>query len=140
MTSIPDGAFGDRVRQHLEMDKVAWLTTVGSSGTPQPNPVWFLWEQPATVLVYNRPDAKRLGHIERNTHVSLNFAGNGRGGDIVVITGIARVASGREAPNENAAYLAKYRADAIRVSGDPEAFAQAYSVPLEIEIRRVRGH
>jgi hypothetical protein len=34
----------DRVAQRLREDAVIWLTTVAANGTPQPNPVWFLWD------------------------------------------------------------------------------------------------
>ena len=45
MTVLPDAGtpFGDRVRERLVDEQVIWLTTVGADGTPQPNPVWFLW-------------------------------------------------------------------------------------------------
>lgn len=41
--------FGRRVRERLTEESVAWLTTVGRDGTPQPNPVWFLWDGDAEV-------------------------------------------------------------------------------------------
>ena len=75
--TFPDPAteFGARVRRRLESEQVAWLTTTAADGTPQPNPVWFLWDG-ATFLVYSLSDAARLSHIARNPHVSLNFDGN----------------------------------------------------------------
>jgi predicted pyridoxine 5'-phosphate oxidase superfamily flavin-nucleotide-binding protein len=33
--------FGAKVEQRIEEQKLAWLTTVASDGTPQPNPVRF---------------------------------------------------------------------------------------------------
>ena len=58
---LPDPAtpFGARVAQRLREDAVIWLTSVAADGTPQPNPVWFLWDS-HTVLVYNQPTARRL--------------------------------------------------------------------------------
>ena len=43
---LPDPAtpFGACVAQRLREDAVIWLTTVAANGTPQPNPVWFLWD------------------------------------------------------------------------------------------------
>ena len=60
---LPDPAtgFGERVRQRLRDEQVIWFTTVGGDGTPQPNPVWLLWEEDSC-LVYNRSDANRLTH------------------------------------------------------------------------------
>ncbi len=36
--------FGQRVAGHLANDQVIWLTTVNPDLTPQPSPVWFLWD------------------------------------------------------------------------------------------------
>jgi PPOX class probable F420-dependent enzyme len=139
MPVIPSGAFGDRVRTRLRDERVVWLTTVGADGTPQPNPVWFLWEDPATVLVYNRRDAFRLAHIARRPRVALNFDGDGTGSDIVVLTGSARVVDDRPGPDSHPAYLAKYDAAMRRVSGSIATFAADYPVPMEITVERVRG-
>lgn len=73
---IPDNAFGQRVRERLGTEMVIWFTTVGADGTPQPNPVWFLWEDDG-FLIYNRADANRLTHIAKRPQVSLNFDGDG---------------------------------------------------------------
>jgi PPOX class probable F420-dependent enzyme len=133
--SLPDPAtpFGERVRRRLREDVVIWLTTVGSDLTPQPNPVWFLWEADS-VLVYNRADAHRLQHVKARPRVSLNFDGDRRGGDIVVITGTAVISENEPAPHEHAAYVAKYGEMMAGVSGTLERFSQQYPVPL-----RVRG-
>lgn len=137
---LPDPAtgFGERVRQRLRDEQVIWFTTVGSDGTPQPNPVWFLWEGTGA-LIYNRPDANRLTHIRRRPQVSLHFDGDGRGGDIVVLTGSAHVLEGHPLPHDLPGYLDKYRESMIRVSGSPEAFSQAYPVPVRFDVARVRG-
>lgn len=123
--------------QRLREETVIWLTTVGADGTPQPNPVWFLWEEPDTVLIYNREDAHRLAHIARRPQVALHFNHN-RGGDVVVLTGTARVVE-RPLAHENPAYLAKYEAQAARVGGTPPEFAAQYPVALEVTVERVRG-
>ena len=138
---LPDAgsAFGERVRARLRDEQVIWFTTVGADGTPQPNPVWFLWEDPASIVVYNRPDANRLRHIRDRPNVALHFNGNDRGGDIVIFTGHAQPAHDLPAPHMHAGYLAKYRAAMSRVSGDPEAFSAAYPVALRVLVRRVRG-
>ena len=83
--------FGARVARRLNEDVVAWLTTVDADGTPQPSPIWFLWDG-ATFLIYSQPDKVKLRNIERNPRVALNLDGNGTGGDIVVLIGEARVA------------------------------------------------
>lgn len=136
----PDSDFGQRVRSRLGDDQVIWLTTVGADGTPQPNPVWFLWDGAATLLIYNMASANRLGHIASRPQVSLHLDGDGHGGDIVVLAGYAELAPQSPAPHEQAAYLAKYREPMTQVSGSPEAFSAAYPVALAVQVSRVRGH
>jgi PPOX class probable F420-dependent enzyme len=138
-SALPDAStpLGEKVRRRLRDEPVAWLTTVARDGTPQPNPVWFLWEDDS-ILVYNRSGARRLAHVRERPAVSLNFDSGG-GGDIVVITGRAELAEGEPAPHQHPGYLAKYERAMSRVSGSPEAFGRAYPVPLRIRPVRFRG-
>jgi PPOX class probable F420-dependent enzyme len=138
---VPDAdtEFGTRVRRRLAEATVGWLTTVGRDGTPQPNPVWFLWDGEDSVLVYNRPDANRLTHVKDRPRVSLNLDGNGAGGDIIVVTGTAEVAEDVPLAQHNPEYLAKYAEGAARVSGDVESFGNAYPVALRITVTKIRG-
>src|SRR3954451_12221385 len=107
MTHIPDGSFGERVTRRLTEETVAWLTTVGGDGTPQPNPVWFLWDGADELLVYSRRDAKRLGHLPARPEVALHLDGDGRGGNIVLLAGVARPDADVPAAHENPDYVAK---------------------------------
>jgi PPOX class probable F420-dependent enzyme len=134
----PTTPFGERVRRRLRDEVVIWLTTVGSDGTPQPNPVWFLWDG-ESILVYNRSTAHRLTHVRRRPRVSLNFDGNGRGGDIVVFTGSAAVSDGEPRPHERPEYVSKYGQMMVRTSGSLEDFSRRYPVPLRVREIRTRG-
>jgi PPOX class probable F420-dependent enzyme len=139
MVAIPDSDFGTRARHRLQDEIVIWLTTTGADRTPQPNPVWFLWDEDAdTVLIYNANDAKRLEHIAARPRVSLHFDGNGRGGDIVVLTGAAEQALDIPPVDQNETYLAKY-ADQIARMSDPHTFAEKYSVPIRVRVTKLRG-
>lgn len=136
----PTTEFGARVARRLAEESVAWLTVVDAGGTPQPAPVWFLWDG-ETALIYSVGTAKRLAHMRANPRVSLNLDGNGHGGDIVVLTGVIEDAPGEPAVPDNPAYVAKYGASIAAGSwGTPEVFAQTYSVPLRFRPTRVRGH
>jgi PPOX class probable F420-dependent enzyme len=132
--------FGDRVRKRLADSQVIWLTSIGADGTPQPNPVWFVWDGADSVLVYNRPVALRLKHVVANPRVALNLDGDSHGGDIIVLTGDAALAPDAAASDVNAAYLAKYGASMVQISGSAAAFAADYSVPLSVRIDKVRGN
>ncbi len=133
----PTTPFGKRVQRRLRDDVAVWLTTVGADGTPQPNPVWFLWDG-STFLIYNRPDAHRLQHVRTRPMVSLNFDGN-RGGDIIVITGRAALTEGEQLPHERPEYVAKYGERMVGVSGGLEGFSRSYPVPLRVVPIKVRG-
>ncbi|MEU3271536.1 TIGR03667 family PPOX class F420-dependent oxidoreductase [Saccharomonospora sp. NPDC006951] len=133
----PEGSpFGDRVRERLIGEQVVWLTTVGADGTPQANPVWFLWDD-AGVLVFNRPDAHRLVHIGKRPRVSLHFDSE-NGENVVVLAGSAEIV-GSPAPKDLPAYVEKYGEGMVRVSGGREQFSDAYPVPMLVRIDRVRG-
>ncbi|HMA34870.1 MAG TPA: TIGR03667 family PPOX class F420-dependent oxidoreductase [Chloroflexia bacterium] len=137
---LPDPAtpFGARVARRLQEEVVIWLTTTGGDGTPQPNPVWFLWDG-TSLLIYSLPDAARLAHIARNPRVALHFDGNGQGGDIIVIAGEARISPDDPAADGNPAYCAKYATSIARSFGTPANFAAKYSTALRITPRKVRG-
>ena len=131
--------FGARVARHLREDVVVWLTTVTPRGAPLPSPVWFLWDGAASIDMYSMPGA-RVRNVEANPRVALNFGGDGMGGDIVVLSGTATI--DRDAPPAFAApeYRAKYDPHIARIGMTPETFAARYSVPIHIDVTRLRGH
>jgi PPOX class probable F420-dependent enzyme len=137
---IPDRstAYGERVHRRLTDEQVIWLTTVGRDGTPQPNPVWFLWQGDDSVLMYTLSSAKRLAHIQRQPRVCLHFNSN-NGGDVIVITGTAEILEDHPSVVDNLAYREKYDDGITRVSGSADAFADVYSVPVRVRITHVRG-
>ena len=131
--------FGERAACRLREEKLAWLTTVAPGGTPQPVPVWFLWDEKTGILIYSRPGMPKLRNIERNPRVSLHLDGDGKGGDIVVVLGEARV-SDDPAADRIPEYVAKYAWGLERNRWTAEEFASLYSVPIRITVRRIRGH
>src|SRR5215211_3636745 len=48
--------FGAKTARRVVEEKLAWLTTVDRGGTPQPNPVWFLWDGGAFVVFTGRAE------------------------------------------------------------------------------------
>ncbi len=133
-----DSRLGGLARRRLESETVVWLTTVGADGTPQPNPVWFLWEG-ESVLTYNRPDAARVRHVRERPRVSVTVDGDGRGGGILVIVGEAEGVEGAEPADRNARYLEKYREHISRIGQDAAGFGRAYPVAIRIRPSKVRG-
>jgi PPOX class probable F420-dependent enzyme len=135
-----DSDFGRRVRDRLRDENVIWLTTTQADGTPQPNPVWFVWEDPDTLLVYNQPDAKRLMHVQSRPRCSLHFNADASGNDVAVFVGTATRDDGRPPPHEHPTYRVKYAEGMIRVSGTAEQFSVEWGVPLVIHVDRIRGY
>ena len=133
--------FGERVLRRLRDERLIWLTTVDAKGMPQPTPVWFLWDEAtSTILIYSRADAKRLAHLQQDPRIALNFDGNGRGGDIIVITGQAQVSSDDPPADRLPTYVEKYHDFIARSYTTPEKFASIYSVALRIRPSGIRGH
>jgi PPOX class probable F420-dependent enzyme len=143
MSVLPDpgSRFGQRLRRRLRDEQVIWFTAVASDGTPQPNPVWFFWDQRLEdqILLYSRPSAHRVAHIRRRPAVALHFDGGGRGSDVAVLSGIAGALDGIPAAHLHPGYAQKYEQGMLRVSRSVSAFAADYSVPIGVQIRRVRG-
>lgn len=131
--------FGTRVARHLRDEIVVWMTTVTPAGAPLPMPVWFLWDGDESVLMYSQPGT-RVRNIETNPRVTLNFAGDSDGGDIVVLSGRATIDPDAPPAGENDGYLAKYEEHIAGIGMTPASFTRRYSVPVRIELGRLRGH
>lgn len=138
--SLDEGTpFGARAARHLREDPVVWMTTVTPSGQPSPSPVWFLWDGAGSVFMYSR-DSPRIRNLADNPRVALNFAGDGGGGDIVVLSGTAAVEQDAVPVHSHPEYLAKYGTAIQRMGMTPAAFAGEYRVPVRIQLTGVRGH
>src|SRR5438105_2449876 len=100
--------FGARVTRRLREDGIAWLITVAADGTPQPNPVWFIWNG-ESALIYSVPRQAKVKNIERNPKVALHLDSRNSGDDIVILTGKAEIDSTARPLDRNDAYVGKYR-------------------------------
>ena len=130
--------FGQRIARQLDDEIVVWLTTVGTSGTPAPTPVWFLWHGDE-ILVSSQPAKAKLHNIADRPQVTLNFNATHTGGDVGVISGTAVVDESPLSGEALAAYNAKY-ADPIDGLGmTPDQFHASYSVLIRITPEKLRG-
>ena len=120
--------FGARVARRLREEEVVWVTTVTTSGAPLPRPVWFLWDGADSILVYSRRGA-RIRNIQANPRVTVNFDGDGRGDDIVVLAGRATVERDAPGADNNAAYLEKYAKNVERTGLSLQEFAARFQCP-----------
>lgn len=129
--------FGRMVADRLAREQVIWLTTVGPSGTPQPNPVWFQWHD-GEFLLFSQPDRPKLRNIARNPRVSLHLNSTEHGGEVVIFTGVARVAD-EPTPAELDSFAEKYADGLVSISMTREEFFAEYSTPVRITPERLRG-
>ena len=131
--------FGARAARKLRDEIVVWMTTITPAGVPVPRPVWFIWDGADSAVMYSRPQL-RIRNIEANPRVTLNFDGDGGGGDIVVLSGTAAVDRELPAVDDFPEYLAKYDEHIARIGMTPDTFARAYSVPVRIRLTKLQGH
>ena len=131
--------FGLAVAHHLETQYVIWLTTVDSSLTPQPRPVWFLWEG-ESFLIFSRPHAYKVKHIQTNPLVALHFNTDATGDQhVMVFTGKACVDAQCPPAHDVPAYLKKYQSGILALEMTPEGFSRDYSTAIRITPSELRG-
>jgi PPOX class probable F420-dependent enzyme len=124
--------------ERLRTDMIGWLTTVTPDGQPQTFPIWFLWHD-GEALVYSDRRAKRNENVRANPRVTLHLNDNGRGGDVVIVEGEARIDDQVPDVPHNGAYLAKYGAWISEYLSSAEEMATIYNVPLRIRPTRGRA-
>jgi PPOX class probable F420-dependent enzyme len=126
----------DYVEERLARETVIWLTTVRSDGQPQTSPVWFVWDG-QSFLIYSIPRSQKVPNIRANPKVSLNLDGDGTGGGIVTIEGVAHVDDGAPPAHREETYADKYRQLINDMGAEPEPFAKEYSTAIRVTpIRR----
>jgi len=132
----PKSRAGVRAAERLERELIIWLTTVTPAGQPQSSPVWFLWID-GEILVYSRADTPRLSNVRANPRVAATFDGDGDGGDVVSIEGVALVARERATlADVPPAYIEKHAAKLAAYGWTMETMLVDY--PVEIRIRPTR--
>ena len=130
--------FGARVLRRLEEDEIIWLTTGGKDGTPQPNPVWFIWTG-ERFLILSQPDRK-IGNIERRSKVSLSFNSDQHGSDVVVFNGEATLGQATDMPDDvKAEYVTKYERGMRSLGLDADTFQGTYSRLITVTPSQLRG-
>lgn len=132
--------FGRVVRKLLKSEYFIWLTTVDSTGTPQPRPVWFIVEGD-TILIFSQAKAHKIKHIQKNPNVSLHFNTEDEKGEkrIVILTGTAIIDRDSSPTNKIRAYMRKYKNGIIELNATPEQFANEYSIAIRIALTNLRG-
>ena len=132
-------SFGQAVKVHLKNEYVIWLTTVASNLTPQPRPVWFIWENDS-FLIFSQAKAYKVAHIKKNPKVALHFNTDESGDKhVIVFTGEASIDAKCPAAHEVPEYFEKYKQGISDLDMTPEGFSNEYSVALRIRPTEIRG-
>ena len=132
--------FGRFAKKHLKSEYFIWLTTVDSTSTPQPRPVWFIWEADS-VLIFSQAKAYKVKHILKNPNVALHFNTEDEMGEkrLIIITGNAKIDSDSPSANELPAYIRKYKSGIIGLKMTAEQFAKEYAIAIRITPTNLRG-
>jgi PPOX class probable F420-dependent enzyme len=131
--------FGHAVERHLRNEYIIWLTTVDSKLTPQPRPVWFIWEA-GSILIFSKPDANKVKHIGQNPRIALHFNTDETGEKhVIVLTGEASIDVDCPPAHEIQAYLDKYGTGIADLEMTPDGFSAEYSTAIRINPTKLRG-
>lgn len=131
--------FGRAVQRHLKNEYVIWLTTIDSTNTPQPRPVWFLWEADS-FLIFSKPTAHKVKHILQNPKVALHFNTDDSGDKrVVVFTGEAVIDTSSLPAHKVSGYLKKYKSGILGLDMTIEGFSTEYSVAIRVRPSDLRG-
>jgi PPOX class probable F420-dependent enzyme len=121
----------------LASEQTIWLTTVRADGTPQPTPVWFLWNG-ETFLIFTQPASQKLRNLAGNSTVALNFNTDAYGGSVVVFTGDGYVDPQPVGSAETENYLQKYAAGIKMLGWTQEQMIGIFSTVLRVRPSKVR--
>jgi len=132
--------FGQKVKRHLDQEYFIWFTTVGTDLTPQPRPVWFIW-QDDSFLIFSQPGAHKVAHLKEHPNVALHFntTDSKADEDVIVFLGTANIDSNSSPAHKVPAYFEKYQTGIAGLDMTPEEFSQDYSVAIRVKPTKVRG-
>jgi len=132
--------FGRLAKKHLKSEYFVWLTTVDSKGTPQPRPVWFIWDDDS-FLIFSQAGAYKVKHLKNNPKVSLHFNTEDVTGDkhVIVFTGEASFEPSCPPAHKVPMYLKKYKSGIVNLKMTPESFSNDYSIAIKIKPAEARG-
>lgn len=135
----PNNAFHACATERLMNEQVGWLVTVGPDGTPEPSPVWFLWDGANSLLIYSQ-QAPKIRNIAGQPRVAFHLNSNEYGGNVVTFTGTARLDAQHPKAINFQPYLAKYAAGIASLGYTAEQFSTGYDQPVIVTLEKLRGH
>ncbi|MFT3895672.1 MAG: TIGR03667 family PPOX class F420-dependent oxidoreductase [Anaerolineales bacterium] len=135
----PKKKLESKAKRLVKQEYVIWLTTVDSNNTPQPRPVWFIWDKDS-FLIFSQAKAHKVAHIKHNSFVSLHFNTDKTGDeDVIVYSGIASIDETVKPAHKVSAYFRKYKTGITKIGMTPEQFSAEYSVAIRVKPSALRG-
>jgi len=131
--------FGADVIKRLENQKLAWLTTVDSNGTPQPNPVWFIWDD-GVIFIFSKPNQAKLNNIQRSGRVAVNLEATADEEHITIFTGQAEIIDRADLPAGILdRYAERYAQGMKGIQLTRAEYEAAYTIPIRFTPAKLRG-
>lgn len=128
-----------KAKRLIKQEYVIWLTTVDSTNTPQPRPVWFIWDKDS-FLIFSQPHAHKVAHIRNNPSVSLHFNTDETGDkNVIVYVGTASIDETIRPAHKVPAYFKKYKIGIKDIGMTPEQFSSEYSIAIRVKPSSLRG-
>jgi PPOX class probable F420-dependent enzyme len=127
------------VEARLASNLMAWLTTVSPDGCPDSVPVWFLFQDNGTILIYSQQGKRKLRNIDANPNVSLGLDVTDLGRDIIRFEGTATRPADHPRADQIPAYAAKYTERIGAIFGTVERFASLFCDAIVITPSRLHA-
>jgi len=131
--------FGADVIKRLEVQKLAWLTTMDSKGTPQPNPVWFIWDD-GVIYIFSKPNQAKLSNIARSGRVAINLEATADEEHVTIFTGQAEIIDRADLPADILdRYAERYKDGMTGIQMTRAEYEAAYAIPIRFTREKLRG-
>ena len=132
-------AFGADVMHRLDDQKLAWLTTVSQDGTPQPNPVWYIWDD-GVIYIFSKPNQAKLNNIRRSSRIALNLEATADEEHITIFTGTAEIIDRADLPEGILdRYATRYAEGMKGIQMTRAEYEAAYTIPIRFTPAKLRG-
>ena len=122
----------DHVQQRLREETIIWLGTVRPDGRPHLVPVWFLWEETGTILIFSQPEKQKIRNIRANANVTLALHTDEDGGDVVIIDGTGEILPDGQVSATLPVYEQKYTPLMQAMNWTAATMAKEYSQAIRI--------
>jgi PPOX class probable F420-dependent enzyme len=126
-----------KLAARLKKELVIWFVTASRDGKPQSVPVWFLYQDDDSFVIYSAPGVKER-HVRENPNVELHLNTDDVGDVVVRVSGQAKIVKSEPPAHKVSVYIRKYGAQIKGFGWTPEEFSRRY--PHVIRVRSLHWH